>query len=79
MSDSRALARALGPALAAAGALLLAGCAVGPNPVIARDPIPPPPPDLRVDCTNIALIRHHHWAYCTETAPAPAAVVQAKG
>jgi hypothetical protein len=79
MSDSRDLARGLGTAFVVAGSMLLAGCAVGPNPVIARDPIPPPPPDHRVECTNIPLIRHHHWTYCAEAAPPETAVVQVKG
>jgi hypothetical protein len=47
------------------GSLGFGGCAVGPNPVIARDPIPPPSPKFRVDCANIPLIRHHHFTVCT--------------
>ena len=45
----RAAARA---AILAAGLLALAACSLPPNPVVARDPVPPPAPGTRISCTS---------------------------
>lgn len=46
------------------GALAAASCSRPPNPVVAHDPIPQPPPGYVVTCGAFPVILHGYWAYC---------------
>lgn len=47
------------------GACLLAagGCGT-PNPIIARDPLPPPPPGYRVACQSTPFVLNAFFSSC---------------
>jgi hypothetical protein len=47
--------------LAAAG---LCACSRPPNPVVAHDPIPQPPPGYAVRCSSTPFILNGYIAYC---------------
>lgn len=52
-------------AAALAAAALLALCACGtPNPIVARDPIPPPPPGHRVVCHTTPFLFNAQLSSC---------------
>jgi hypothetical protein len=48
------------------GALCLAGCSLPPNLVVARDPIPPPPPGYRVTCDTYPFLFETAIGNCRE-------------
>ena len=55
------------PVLAAA--LMLGACNTV-NPIVYRDPIPPPPPGYRVVCSSFPLIvTYHYISDCTPVGP----------
>jgi hypothetical protein len=45
---------------------LIAGCSQPPNPIVARDPIPQPPPGYRVACASRPFLFN---AYVTNCSP----------
>ncbi len=60
----------------------LVGCSQPPNPVIARDPIPPPPAGYTVLCRSHPVILNGYFSHCAPAAPAierGQAVIRAKG
>lgn len=71
------LRRSITLAIAAAGAAAAAGCA--PNPIIARDPIPPPTPDQAYRCLSTPLLFNYYATGCDPAVAAPRTVVRAKG
>jgi hypothetical protein len=57
-------ARWLKLALLGLAGLCAAACSRAPNPVIAHDPIPPPPPGYKVVCVSAPFIFHGFVAHC---------------
>jgi hypothetical protein len=47
--------RSLQGGLILAGLLSTAACSQPPNPIVARDPIPQPPPGYRVVCSSTSM------------------------
>ncbi len=43
----------------------VAGCSQPPNRVVARDPIPQPPPGYKVRCTSHPFIFDAYLGHCT--------------
>jgi hypothetical protein len=72
----RLAARAVLLALSVAS---LAACAHAPNQIVARDPLPPPPPGYSVACQTYVAPFYLYQSSCRPVAPAPVAVVQARG
>ncbi len=72
----RPMARA---ALLLAIPLLVAACSHAPNPIIARDPLPPPPPGYRVACDTYEAPFYLYHGHCRPVAPPAPAVVRARG
>jgi hypothetical protein len=66
--------------LALAAAALAAAAACAPNPIIARDPIPPPSPAAAYACDSVTYTfgQFYHTA-CVPVAPPTTVVVRAKG
>jgi hypothetical protein len=58
--------------------LLLAACATGPNQIVARDPLPPPPPGYRVVCDTSRAPFYLYQASCRPAVPA-ATALQVRG
>jgi hypothetical protein len=52
-------------ALLAAGFSSIAGCSLPPNPIVARDPIPQPPPGYKVVCASRPFILNAYFTNCT--------------
>ena len=46
------------------GAAALAGCSRTPNPVVAHDPIPQPPPGYYARCVSTPTIFHGYISGC---------------
>jgi hypothetical protein len=70
-----------GAALAAT-LCLTGGCSLPPNLVVARDPIPPPPPGYRVKCDTYPFLFETAIGDCREVVPVRTerrVVVRAKG
>jgi hypothetical protein len=42
------------------------GCSLPPNLVVARDPIPPPPPGYRVECGSHPILFDAYIGTCRE-------------
>jgi hypothetical protein len=62
--------------------LCAAGCSLPPNLVVARDPIPPPPPDYKVVCSSVTVPPFKDVVSHCRPAPAKVetrTVVRAKG
>ncbi len=72
----RLAARAVLLALAAAS---LAACAHAPNQIVARDPLPPPPPGYAVECATYPAPFYLYVGSCRPAVTAPATVVRARG
>jgi hypothetical protein len=72
----RSVARAVLACLAVAS---LAACAHAPNPIVARDPIPPPPPGYRVACDTYTAPFYLYFGSCRPVRPPAAVVVRARG
>lgn len=62
--------------LVVGGAALLAigGCGT-PNPIVARDPVPPPPPGYRVVCQSTPFVLNAFISSC-QPMQAPVVVVR---
>lgn len=72
----RLAARAVLLALTAAS---LAACARAPNQIVARDPLPVPPPGYAVTCDTYPAPFYLYIGSCRPVAPAPVTVVRARG
>ncbi len=59
--------------------LLLAACATGPNPIVARDPLPPPPPGYQVACDTTRAPFYLYQASCRPVAAPVATALQVRG
>lgn len=62
-------------------ALLLAASAgaCAPNPIVARDPVPPPTPDVGYACDSKPLVLNAFDTRCEPVVRPPQVVVRAKG
>jgi hypothetical protein len=59
------VARWAGWAVFAAAALSAGACSRTPNPVVAHDPVPQPPPGYAVRCTSTPFILNGYISRCT--------------
>ena len=65
--------------LLAALLLTAAAAACAPNPIIARDPVPAPGPELGYVCDSRPIVLNGFYSNCNPVAREPQVVVRAKG
>ncbi|BAQ44627.1 MULTISPECIES: hypothetical protein [Methylobacterium] len=69
--------RSLKLVVLAAAAALPAACA--PNPIIARDPVPAPSPDIAYRCSSTPALLNGYWAECERIRREREVVIRTKG